>query len=459
MRKGPTYYLALPLRYRRPQSDQQWWDDRATSETGPTEGLAIKHRARARRFEPLRHVGFRRLWTAGLVSDLGDALSRVALTILVYDETQSALLTGTVVVMYSLPFLGPGQWLTARLGRISRKRVLVGADLVRAVCFGLMVLPIGILPRLALLFVASMATPPFIAVSGAAVARSVPDNLLGRAAGLRTGTTELAFVVGFAVGGLLSDLTTPVAVIGFDALSFVISAAIVARTPIAELSEDGSADALRVADGFRAVFSDPWCRRIVVLTASAFALVLVPETLVATFADETFPSVEGATGALAALVAVGVIGATFLNRPDDDDGLVRHAAAIILVGSALAALAFAGPDELAVAAVAYLAVGPVLAIRVHSYTVLSRRIDDRLLAPAMSVASGALAVSYLVAGLGGGALTDAVGVGWAFTLATATAAVLGIGALLVPISSSRTGSAPSMPTAASERSPAPPRGG
>lgn len=366
------------------------------------------------------------------MSDIGDAVGRVALTILVQESTGSAVLTGSVVVMYSLPFLGPGQWITAKTAHISRRKVLISADLIRAACFALMVLPIGILPRLAIVLVASLATPPFAAVAGAVVARSVPDPVLGRAAGLRTGTTELSFVVGFAVGGLVADLTSPVWVIGFDALTFLVSAAILARMPI-DMRPTTERHAVRVADGLRAITSDPLCRRIVILIAAAFALILVPETLVATYAGETFPTLEGATGAFAALAAVGVIVGTLVTRPDDDEALLRHAAWIVVGGSVVASLAFFGPDRVGSAAIGYLAIGPVLAIRVHAYTVLSRRIDDLVLAPAMSVAGGVLAASYLVAGLGGGLVADAVGVGWTFAFATALAAAIGAASLLLPV--------------------------
>jgi predicted MFS family arabinose efflux permease len=373
------------------------------------------------------------MWGAGLISDLGDAVGRVALTILVQESTGSALLTGSVVVMYSLPYLGPGQWITARIAHLSRRRVLIASDLLRAVCFALLVLPIGILPRLAIVLVASLATPPFAAVSGAVVARSVPDELLGHAAGLRTGTTELSFVVGFAVGGLVADLASPVWVLGFDALTFLVSALIIASLTADSDPSLGDRRHVRVGDGLRAITDDPWCRRIVALIAAAFALVLIPETLVATYADEVFPSLNGATGALAALAAAGVIVATLVTRPDDEEGLLRHASWIVVAGGALASLAFFGPADFALAGVAYLALGPVLAIRVHAYTVLSRRVDDAVLAPAMSVAGGVLAASYSVAGLAGGAIAEAIGPELTFALATALAAGVGAASLLLPV--------------------------
>ena len=187
-----------------------------------------------------------------------------------------------------------------------------------------------------------------------------------------------------------------------------------------------------MGDGLRVIASDPWCRRILLLIAAAFSLVLIPETLVATYADETFPTIEGATGALAALTAVGVIIATLVNGR-----MTTKVSSVTRRGSSSGGSprqpGVLRPRPLRARRLGYLAIGPVLAIRVHAYTVLSRRIEDVLLAPAMSVAGGVLAVSYLVAGLGGGTLADAIGAGRTFAIAAGLAALVGAASLLVPV--------------------------
>jgi hypothetical protein len=381
------------------------------------------------RFEPLKHADFRRLWTAALVSELGDAVGRIALTILVLEESGSALLTGSVVALYAVPFLGLGQWLTARVAALSRRRVLVAADIVRAVCFGAMVLPIGVYPRLGLLLVASIATPPFEAVAQALVTKSVPEHLIDMAAGLRTASIELTFVVGFAAGGLAAELADPRVVIGFDALTFLVSAVIVARVGSGAVPVRLT-ERVRTGDGLRAIRADPVCRRVLVLTAASFSCMLVPETLVAVYAEERVPDVEGMTGALASLTAVGVIAATLLRRPERDGALLRHASLLVLGGGVVAAIALALPDGVPTAAVAFVAVGPVLAIRVHAYTLYSRRIDDALLPSALSIATGAISASYLVAGLGGGALANAFSAEAASLGAAVLATLVGLTALV-----------------------------
>jgi predicted MFS family arabinose efflux permease len=388
------------------------------------QGVPIQHRRRARPFAPLQHGEFRRLWVAGAISDIGDAVGRIALTILVQRETGSAVLTGAVVAAFALPYLGPGQWLTAKLAHTDRRRLLIGADLVRALVFAAISLPIGVWPRLALLVVASLATPAFDATIGSLVPKSVPEGELSGAVGLRTATTEATFVVGFAVGGLLADVVSAPAVIAFNALTFVVSASILRNVRVGG-APPGALAGTRLADAARSLMDDLPTRRILVLVGLAFATALVPETLVATYVDEVFPNSEGITGALASVVAVGVIATTAVRRPADHHRLARHAAVIVTFAGLATAIAFAGPERVPIVVLAYLAVGPTLAVRVHAFTIISARVPDGLMAPAMSIASGVLMAAHVVAGLGGGTLAEIVGIDSACVVASVLTAISG----------------------------------
>lgn len=383
----------------------------------------------------MRYAEYRRLWIAGTVSDLGDAIGRIALTIHIQDVTGSAVLTGSVVALSAAPYLGLGQWLTAKVAHLVRRRVLVGADLLRAAAFLAMALPVGVAGRLALLVVASIATPPFDATAGAMVPRTVPPQLLGAANGLRTAATEAAFVVGFAVGGLLADVVSPMPVLAVNGCTFLVSALVLSRLgSAAEAPSGADVGSVRFADGFFAVRRDPLAFRTVCLVALAFTFALVPETLVATYVDESLGARDGLTGVLASAVALTVVAtALILKRPEDDRGLLRQAAVVVTVGGCVSAAAFASSADVAGAMVGYLAIGPVLATRIHCFTVLGHRVEDRLLAPAMSVASGTLALSYVVAGFAGGAAAELFGVEEAFVAACGFAAFVGLVGLSVSV--------------------------
>src|SRR5581483_5168505 len=90
---------------------------------------------------PLADRNIRLLWGAQLTSELGDWSARIALAILVYSRTHSALATGLVTTASVLPYALLGTVLAAMADRHPRRTVMVMADVVRAVLYGLIALP------------------------------------------------------------------------------------------------------------------------------------------------------------------------------------------------------------------------------------------------------------------------------------------------------------------------------
>ena len=73
---------------------------------------------------------FRALWSAQLLSIIGDQLARVALTVLVYRQTHSPLLAAVTFTASLVPnFLG-GILLSPIADRLPRRQVMIGTDLV-----------------------------------------------------------------------------------------------------------------------------------------------------------------------------------------------------------------------------------------------------------------------------------------------------------------------------------------
>src|SRR3989442_5972566 len=83
----------------------------------------------------LSYRDFRLVWSAQILSELGDWAARVALAVLVYDRTGSKVLTAAVTTVGLIPWLGIGQALAAIGDRVPRRTVMVVADVVRAVAF------------------------------------------------------------------------------------------------------------------------------------------------------------------------------------------------------------------------------------------------------------------------------------------------------------------------------------
>jgi predicted MFS family arabinose efflux permease len=171
---------------------------------------------------------FRALWMAQLLSVVGDQLARVALTILVYDRTRSALLAAVTYVVSIVPTFIGGLTLAWLADRFPRRSVMIVCDLIRGGLVLVMAIPgvpLGIM--VALLFVVTLAEAPF----SSARAAIFPDVLTGDAYVMGTAVTlttyQFAQVIGFAAGGTLVGVFGTRTSLVIDAATFAGSALIV----------------------------------------------------------------------------------------------------------------------------------------------------------------------------------------------------------------------------------------
>jgi predicted MFS family arabinose efflux permease len=179
---------------------------------------------------PLRHPGFRRLATSYTLNELGWGFGTVALGLLVFNHTHSALAT-TALWLCSLlvpALVGPAA--TARLDRGGVRRVLPALYLAEAGIFAALAL-LTSAPWLPLIL-ALAAIDGTLALVGRALTRAAVAATLKPDGQLEAGNTLLnvSFSVCFAVGPALGGLV--VAGFGISAALWV-SAAIFAAMTIA----------------------------------------------------------------------------------------------------------------------------------------------------------------------------------------------------------------------------------
>src|SRR3954466_5059603 len=75
---------------------------------------------------------FRALYVAQALSVVGDQLARIAVALLVYERSHSPLLTALTYAVTYLPWLVGGPLLSVYADRLSRKRMMIFCDSVRA---------------------------------------------------------------------------------------------------------------------------------------------------------------------------------------------------------------------------------------------------------------------------------------------------------------------------------------
>lgn len=162
------------------------------------------------------------------ISALGDAVSFTALPLLVLLLTGSGLQMGIVGALQMLPDLLVGLPAGALADRWDRRRMMLLADLGRAVLTAL--IPISFALGMPTMTVILLVTFPisalrvlFMAAYTGAVPNLVGRDDLGRANSYFEAVFSFGFILGPAVAGILAATIGPAATLGLDAVSFLVS--------------------------------------------------------------------------------------------------------------------------------------------------------------------------------------------------------------------------------------------
>jgi MFS family permease len=180
---------------------------------------------------PLHLQGFRYLFLATLGSSVGTLLAAVALAIDVKDRTNSGLWVGAVLVVEFLPTIVVGLLLGPLLDRLERRSLMVAADALRVGVFVALPFAGNAATVVGLALVAGLATGFFRPAVYAGVPNLVPEDVLPQANALLQTVENLSWTIGPVVGGLLTAAAGPSAAYGINAVSFVVSIALVLRIP------------------------------------------------------------------------------------------------------------------------------------------------------------------------------------------------------------------------------------
>ncbi|MGP3635186.1 MFS transporter [Streptomyces sp. 24-1644] len=297
----------------------------------------------------IRLSEFRALWAAYAQSVLGDQLARVALSLLVFERTESAGWTAATYALTTLPALLSGVLLSGLADRFPRRTVMIGCDLVRAVLIGLMALPETPLPLLAgLLVLAQLAEAPFGAAQGAMLPTVLGARRYERGQRAMLITHQAGQLIGFAGGGVVVVWLGSHVSLGLNALSFLLSAALirlgVKARPVANAGERPKRLHSQVRGAATLIWSDPRLRSLMALGWLAGFIVL-PEGLAAPFAEEAGGGAASVGVLLAAHPGGMVLGAALLGRAWVGDERRRRLLGPLAIGANLPLLAYwAGPD-------------------------------------------------------------------------------------------------------------------
>lgn len=275
---------------------------------------------------------FRAIFEAHLLSVIGDVVASVALAVLVFQLTESPALSAATFSLAFLPYLFGGTLISGIVNRVRPRRVLVGCNLASAALVGMMTIPgMHVAALLLLFFGVGLLAPVFQGVRLSTLPDMLPDgpsHILGRS--LIRIVAQFSQVVGYGVGGLLLTVFSPREALLVDAVSFLVSAALLQfgtknrppRVPPAESVKQPSliSESLSQVGG---MLRDPELRRILLFGWLLSACLIAPEALAVPYiaslgkpeSHAGFMLTAAATGAIIAdLLAARVLGSTMQRR-------------------------------------------------------------------------------------------------------------------------------------------------
>jgi MFS family permease len=191
-----------------------------------------------------RNAPFRWLWSGQIVSEMGNWFSFIAELSLARAMSGTAWAATGVTVSRLLPFCVLGPVAGAIADRYPRRAILIGADVARAVVsLGFFLVTTPERMWIAYLCCAVMAalTAFFDAAKNASLPNLARAEELLPATALMHATRFLQMTLGAALGGVTSDALGYKVAFAVNAVSFLVSAACVARIPEEKLHAEGHA--------------------------------------------------------------------------------------------------------------------------------------------------------------------------------------------------------------------------
>jgi len=282
-----------------------------------------------------RHVFF--LSASRLISTTGSIASYVALVAVIYDRSNHS---GTWVAAALVTTFGVsailGPWAGHLGDRHDRRRVMIASDLGAAGAFVGIALVHSLVLLVVLAAVAAAAESPFGPAAQALLVTLVPEEQRTWATATRASSASAGMFLGGAIGGFIVAAFGGATAFLINAVSFVLSAALVSaiKGRYRSVRPEGVADR-GTSEGFRFVFSAP----VLWLTLTATSVGLLGTGMINVAEYPLFVDMGGGSQAYGIAVAGWAVGGFVAGRTMRTHGDAYAERARLLFGCGLVAVA------------------------------------------------------------------------------------------------------------------------
>jgi MFS family permease len=261
------------------------------------------------------HRSYKRLLAGSIVSGLGDRIGFIAFLAAVSSHSNDVLAVGGITISEMLPGVVALPFVSMVVDRFDKRRLLLIADIARAILYILAAFAGDLWVFYALGFTSTCFTLLFEPSRQALEPHYIPDGELTQANGMRMGLLSLVMLVGPAVGGLLSASVGFQSAFLVNAASFLFSAWMVTDLEEVKFTPAEKEETLmkEIAGGLRIVWRTPELKFLFVQMA-AFAFVIgIQFPLIFVWVRENLGGGPAEAGWLFSAIGIGgIIGGAIL---------------------------------------------------------------------------------------------------------------------------------------------------
>lgn len=269
-------------------------------------------------FAVFRNSNFTKIWTGQLVSTMGTALTSLAASIYVFRLTNSAMSVGLMLMATAAPSLLVGLFAGVLVDRLDRKRIMIAADLIRAVLVFL--IPILVPHSVVWLYVIVMVTSAigqfFDPAQESVLPEVASEEELAAANSLMAISSFGATAVGFAASGLIASAADISWAFYLDAVSFIVSALCILLIRIKPLQVEGVTSASLVIKnlkvGIQQLFATPILRSLFVTSIPTLIAFGMSNALLLPFAVKALKATEFEYGLQEGLTSLGFVAGSLI---------------------------------------------------------------------------------------------------------------------------------------------------
>lgn len=308
-------------------------------------------------FAVFQRRNFTLMWSGQLISTIGSSLTSLAASILVYRLTHSALSVGLMLMATAAPSLVLGLIAGVFVDRFDRKRIMIAADLIRALLvFAIPFLtPLNILWLYVIVMLESCVTTFFDPAHASLLPEVASDEELAAANSLMAISSFGSTAVGFAASGLIASQFPIEWAFYADAATFVVSAVCIALIALAPFKTPGKTDVATVFRNMRSgvafLARTPILRSVYTLAPLVGISFGLWNSLLLPFARQALHATEFEYGLQEGLTSVGfVVGSLLMARVSSR---LREGQWLVIgyIGMGIAGVIYAGLSSISLAIV------------------------------------------------------------------------------------------------------------